>query len=101
MTIAELGRAIASKARIEKHRAQEKATYDYILADLIGKSISRLYSSSARYPDIGAVYPTLFDSNEIQEQKKVKQAELSAARFKQFADTFNRKFKEVADIKND
>lgn len=101
MTIAEIGRAVASRARVEKHRAQERATYDYLLADLIGKSISRIYSSSARYPDIGTVYPTLFDSEEIQEQKKIKQAELSAARFKQFADTFNKKFKEVADIKND
>ena len=44
--------------------AQEKATYDYILADLIGKSVSRLYSSSNTMPDIAEVYPSLFDSKE-------------------------------------
>lgn len=96
MTIAELERAIESKIRIKKTEAQERASYDYILADLIGKSISRLYSSSAKMPDIATVYPTLFDSEEVEEQKKIKRAELSALRFKQFAQSYNNKYKEVA-----
>ena len=50
-------------------------------------------------PDISVVYPTLFDSKEIEEQKAIKKAELSAARFKQFANAFNNKFKEVAKDK--
>lgn len=62
MTIAELERAIDSKKRVQKQQAQEKANYDYILADLIGRSISRIYNSSNKMPDISAVYPTLFDS---------------------------------------
>ena len=93
MTIAELSRAIASKQRVAKTTAQEKASYDYILADLIGKSIARLYSSSANYPDISSVYPTLFTSEEIQEKKKEKLLELSALRFKQFAQLHNNKIK--------
>lgn len=96
MTIAELTRAIASKKRIQKQQAQEKASFDYILADLIGRSISRLYSSSVTVPEIAEVYPSLFDSKEIEEEKQEKRDELSILRFKQFAQTFNKKFeKEV------
>ena len=64
MTLSELTRAIESKKRVDKVRLQEKANFDYILANLIGKSISRIYSSSNKMPDISEVYPTLFDSKE-------------------------------------
>lgn len=97
MTIAELERATTSRARMEKRRAQETATYDYILADLIGKSVSRIYNSSNHMPDISEAYPTLFDSQEIEEKKQEQKAKLSALRFKQFAQSFNQNFnKEVA-----
>ena len=97
MTLAELTRAIDSKKRIQEREAREKASYDYILADLIGRSIGRLYSSSTKLPDISEVYPNIFDSNEIEEAKSAKVAELSAIRFKQFAKFHNDRFKEVAD----
>jgi hypothetical protein len=79
------------------HKEQERASYDYILADIIGRSIGRLYSNSAQYPPIEEVYPTLFNTEHIKEQKQNKVDELSAMRFKQFAASFNKKFnKEVA-----
>lgn len=92
MTIAELERLLASRRRIEKLKAQERASYDYILADLVGRSIARIYNSSNNMPEISTVYPTLFDTKQIEEQKSIKKAELSALRFKQFADSFNRRF---------
>lgn len=92
MTIAEIDRAIESKKRVIKRQAQEQASFDYILADLIGRSIGRIYSSSVHMAEISAVYPTLFDSQEEEERKAAKKAELSAIRFKQFADSFNRNF---------
>jgi len=95
MTIGELHRAIESRQRQYKLNSKEKATYDYILADLIGRSVSRVYNSSNKLPQIAEVYPTLFDAQEIEEKKREKQAELSALRFKQFADTFNKRFKEA------
>lgn len=79
-----------------KQQAQEKASYDYILADLIGRSMARVYSSANTMPEISAVYPSLFDSEEIKEKKAEKQAELSTIRFKQFAESYNKKFKEGA-----
>lgn len=94
MTLAELERKIASIKRVRKQEAQEKATFDYILADMIGRSVARVYHSSNTLPEINNVYPTLFDSVEIQEQKQKKKDELSALRFKQFAESFNSKFKQ-------
>ena len=94
MTLAELERLILSKRRVQKRELQEKATLDYTLADLIGKSVSRIYNSANTMPEISEIYPTLFDSKEIQARKQEKQAELSAIRFKLFAESFNKKFAE-------
>lgn len=100
MTLAEFGRVLDSKKRQDKLRAQEQATMDYVLGDLIGRSIARIYNSSANYPEIAEVYPTLFDSKEIEQKKAEKKAELSALRFKQFANFHNNKInKEVANVK--
>lgn len=98
MTLAELERAILSKKRVERAKAQERASFDYILADLIGKSVSRIYSSSNNIPEIAEAYPSLFDSAEVQEQKRMKREELTAMRFRQFANSFNARFnKEEAE----
>ena len=91
MTIAELSRVFDSKKRRMKAEAQEKAYYDYVLADLIGRSVARLYSKSAKLPSIDEAYPNLFEAEK--EDITVKQDEISAIRFKQFADAFNKKFK--------
>lgn len=96
MTIIELNRAIESRERVKIAQQKEKAIFDYNLADLIGRSISRLYSATATMPDISTVYPTLFDSQEIKEQRQEKLNELSAIRFRQFAQSFNKQLKEVA-----
>lgn len=101
MTPAELERALASRLRVKKVEAQERASYDYILAELIGRSVARIYSSTVGYPAINEVYPTLFDSEEIIQKKQEKKAELSALRFKQFANSFNAKFKEVQSELNE
>lgn len=95
MTIAELERAVESKKRMMKYQQQEKAAFDYTLADLIGRSVARVYSSSNQLPPIYEVYPTLFDSETIKESRQEKIDELSALRFKQFAASFNKRFTEV------
>ena len=94
MTPGEVFRAIESRKRVLKVEAQERASFDYILADLIGRSIARIYSSAARYPELSAAYPALFDTQEIEQKKQEKKIELSAIRFKQFADSHNKKYKE-------
>lgn len=100
MTLAELERAMASKRRMLKAQAQEKASFDYLLADLIGRSVARVHSSANTMPEISEVYPSLFDSKEIQEKRQEQKAELSALRFKLFAKSYNDRFREAAK-KND
>lgn len=99
MTLAELDRLASSKARIYKKEAQEKATYDYISAALIGRAIARTMSNGIDFPEIHEVYPSLFDGETRESQKQEQKAQLSALRFKQFAQAYNKKFEEVANDK--
>lgn len=93
MTLDELTRAINSKKRVKKMELQEKASMDYALADLIGRSMARIYNSSVSMPDISEVYPSLFDSKEIEQIKAENKMEKSALAFKAFAESFNKSFK--------
>lgn len=94
MTLAEFDRVVASRRRVQEREAKEKATYDYILGDLIGRSIARVFDSNNRYPEIYEAYPAFFDKEKIEEQRQEKQQELSAQRFMAFAESFNKKFAE-------
>ena len=94
MTIGELNRCIASKQRVLETKQKERATYDYILADLIGRSMARNYDSKIKLPRIHEVYPSLFDAEEFEEKEQEQLDELSIARFKTFANAFNKNFKE-------
>lgn len=95
MTIGELIREIESKQRQEKKRLRERANFDYILADLIGGSIARIYSSANHLPAIEEAYKGIFDEKEIQEERQKQLDEVSAIRFRQFAQQFNKKYEEV------
>ena len=98
MTIAELKRLVDSRKRVQELEAKEKATYDYILADLMGRSIARVYNSSNHYPRIDEAYPSLFSSEEVAQELQAKKDELSVLKFKQFAEAYNNKRKEAAKI---
>lgn len=97
MTPGEVDRSIQSKIRVRKIETQERASYDYILANLIIKGVNLSLGGKGEFPSIEEAYPGIFDdriaarNEEIQEQKM----NLSALRFKQFAQSYNRKFKEV------
>lgn len=98
MTFAELDRYTESQNRIIKRQEREKASFDYILADLIGRSVARIYNSSNKMPAVAEAYPSLFDGEEMKEKIQEKKDSLSALRFKQFAQSHNKKFtKEVGN----
>lgn len=98
MTIAEVVRAVESYNRCYKAKQKEKAAFDYILAEAIGSSVARIYSSAAKMPQLYELYPSLFVSAEIEEQQQAKKDELSVLRFKQFAQAHNNKIKGAAKI---
>lgn len=99
MTPGEINRAIQSKNRHIKMEAQEKATYDYILAGLIGRHVARILGDKSAMPNLHEAYPGVFDEIDTKEQEEKvaeQKATLSALRFKQFAQSFNKNFnKEV------
>lgn len=101
MTLAELIRAIDSKKRAIRAQEIERANFDYVLADLIGASVARIYSSKSKFPSITEVYSFLFDTEEIKEKQQEKIDELSVARFKQFAQSYNKKIKKEVSMNSE
>lgn len=99
-TISELGRMFNSHKRREKERLKERAVFDYALADLVGKSVARIYNANNKMPDICEQYPQFFDSIVIQEKKQEREDELSALRFKLFAESFNKRFNDKEAAKD-
>ena len=93
MTLAELVRAVNNKKRLQKEELQAKATFDYALADLIGRSVARIHNSANNMPDIDKVYPSLFDSEEIEEIKQENKNKLFELQLRQFAQSHNIKLK--------
>lgn len=94
MTIGEVSRAIESKNRMLKIEAQEKAAYDYALASLIVKGIGITLGSKEQFPTAKEAYPTIFEDADKKQQDELQQKrdELSALRFRQFAQSYNKKW---------
>lgn len=95
MTVGEVCRAIESKNRLVKIQAQEKASYDYIQATLIIKGISICLGDKSSFPTLQETYPGVFEDKVKEQEEKIQQKkmELSALRFKQFAQSYNNNFK--------
>lgn len=95
MTVAEVYRYIQSRNRVRKIEAQEKATYDYILANLITKGVSLTLGGKGTFPKITEAYPNIFDDIEKEQEEKIQEQKtnISVLRFKQFAQSHNNKMK--------
>jgi hypothetical protein len=98
MTVGELDRLVSSKQRQEEHKLKERATMDYTLALLIGRAM-RGSDEENPFPELYEVYPKLFfeELKQQEEKQAERQAELSAIRFIQFAESFNSKFDKEAN----
>jgi hypothetical protein len=93
MTIAEVLRAIESNNRIKKAEAKEKATFDYILANMITRGVNITLGSKESFPKLEEVYSSLFkdDKEEAERKEQVQKDNLSALRFLQFAQSYNQR----------
>jgi hypothetical protein len=101
MTLAELQRAFESKRRIALAEAKEKAMYDYILGDLIGRSVARIYNQSNSYPKLYEAYPSVYDKEEMERAEQQKRDELSALRLQEFLKSFNEKKNKKKEVELD
>lgn len=103
MTFAEIKRSVKSKARMMKYRNQERASYDYVLASLIIKGVSKVMGDKSEFPTLQQAYVGLFEDTEALEKQRLeaeqRKQELSVLRFKQFANFHNKKYEEVASDK--
>lgn len=95
MTPGEVLRSIASFNRRTRLEAQEKASYDYIQAQLIIKGVGICLGDKSEFPSLQEAYPKLFDDlvEKQEEEVQQKKMELSTLRFIQFAQSYNNKFK--------
>ena len=74
--------------------AKERASFDYILANLIAKGVTIAFGGKGAFPTIHEVYSSIFE-DEIkakEEELQAKRNELSVLRFKQFAQSYNKRF---------
>lgn len=100
MTVAEVQRYMEGAI----WRMKSQAQFDYILANLIGVSVSRIMSKDVKYPNIEEVYPELFEDI-IKEKRRQKEEEIkinqSVNNFMAFAMKHNSKRKEREELTND
>lgn len=96
MTPAEIKRHIDSRNRMMKFEAKQRATFDYILANLINKGTAVVMGAKEPFPTIEEAYPDLFSDLQKEREEKIAQQKmsLSALRFRQFAQSYNSKFKD-------
>lgn len=96
MTIAEVQRYVDGAV----WRMRTKAQYDYMLADLIGISVSRVMSNEVQFPSIASVYPNLFEA-EAEEVVAAREEEIaitnSTNRFMEFALKHNASVKQKGE----
>jgi hypothetical protein len=97
MTLAELIRAVESARRRELAEQQRRALFDYRLADLVGRSVARIYSRGATMPELHEAYPQLFDDEALEEAKAELEAERFAAQLRAFSEAHNKRLEEVVD----
>lgn len=90
MTLAEVGRYIDGAI----WRMQQKAQFDYALANLCGLSSARMMSSEVTFPTIEEAYPNLFKKEEVTvEVQEDIATQNSINRFMQFAMKHNNNMK--------
>ena len=90
MTLAEVSHYIEAYNRRKRREDKELAINNYILADLIGASVGRLFKGN--FPQIEEVYPSLFEEETNSEEVQKQKDELSVQRFLLFATQFNQNF---------
>ncbi len=94
MTLREIENCINSKQRVRRMENQERATYEYIQATLIIKGVGIALGSKEEFPTVEQAYPGVFEDlvEKKQDELQQKKDELSALRFRQFAQSYNNKF---------
>lgn len=95
-TYGEMLRYMKAYSNILLRERQDKASFDYQLSNLIGISVSRLFSSDSKFPEIYDVYPTIFDPPS-EEDIAMSEAMKMKARMIEYTEQHNAK-KQIKEI---
>ena len=95
-TYGEMLRYMKAYSNILLRERQDKASFDYQLSNLIGISVSRLFSSDSKFPEIYDVYPTIFDPPS-EEEIAMAEAMKMKARMIEYTEQHNAK-KQIKEI---
>ena len=91
-TLSEVTRYIESYNKQKQQEMEEKAYFDYQLANLIGMSVARLLSKDAKYPTFEKAYPFINKDakTEVDEEWEM---EVQHNKIREWAEQMNKKFK--------
>lgn len=91
-TLAQVTRYVESYNKQQEAQLQEKAFFDYQLANLIGLSVARLLSKDAKYPTFEKAYPFINNAQpkEVDEEWEM---EVQHNKLREWAEQMNKKFK--------
>lgn len=90
-TLSQVTRYVESYNKLKENQMQEKAYFDYQLANLIGMSVARLLSKGAKYPTFEKAYPFVNkdNDNEVDESWEMEKQHLKLL---EWAEQLNKKF---------
>lgn len=91
-TIKQINRYVESYNKQQENQLQEKAYFDYQLANLIGLSVARLLSKDAKYPTFEKAYPFI-NKNAKAEVDEDWEMEVQHNKLREWAEQINKKFK--------
>lgn len=90
-TLAQVTRYVESYNKQQENQLQEKAYFDYQLANLIGMSLSRLLNKNAKYPEFRKAYPFIKSDTE-KEVDEEWEMEKQHIKLMEWAEQMNKKF---------
>lgn len=98
-TYGEMLRYMKAYSNILLRERQDKASFDYQLSNLIGISVSRLFSSDSKFPEIYDAYPTIFDPPSEEDLAMVEAMKMKA-RMIEYTEQHNAKqqIKEIEEL---
>lgn len=90
-TLSQVTRYVESYNKLKDNQMQEKAYFDYQLANLIGMSVARLLSKGAKYPTFEKAYPFVNKDND-KETDESWEMEKQHLKLLEWAEQMNKKF---------
>ena len=95
-TYGEMLRYMKAYSNILLRERQDRASFDYQLSNLIGISVSRLFSSDSKFPEIYDAYPSIFEPPS-EEEVAMAEAMKIKARMLEYTEHHNAK-KQIKEI---